>query len=141
MPILPISIKFYPAYRRVLVVALMNRPNANKLRVLRGATMKVTVGGSERAVTAGTGYIMDKAGAERIKFVILNFRYADANGNITEDQESIGKGILDSPAELEITITNTPNGGDPDQALLALTDPSPNGIGNPPDGDIDLFLP
>jgi hypothetical protein len=140
MPILPISIKFFPTNQKVVVVALVKNPKPNKLRVLKTANMVVKLGGDDvRSVTAGRGYIMDKDGPEIVKFVILTFRYANAIGEITEEYEDVDQKTFDSPAMLEITITNTPDSGDPEQALLALADPMPNGMGDPPMAGIDLF--
>src|SRR5690349_14480421 len=83
---IPMAIKVFPDYSRVVVLALIRKPNPNKLRVVRTANMLVKLqdGTITRSVVSGTARVLDVPGEFAYKVVVANFKYADASGKATD---------------------------------------------------------
>ncbi|WP_165243654.1 hypothetical protein [Paludisphaera soli] len=141
MASLPVAVKFFLNQRKIVVIGVLRNPSPNKLRVLRTAQMLAKLpDGSERSVGVGRAKIVDPGGTGPFRLMLATFQYANALGAFTDECEEV-EDPRGTPAQLKITIKNTPEGTNDEEELpIIVDDPDPNQGGNPPlDGPIDLY--
>lgn len=130
------TIKFYKDACKVVVTKLIKKPEPPKLKADTHYSMRVILSPTDkREIVKVTGKLEDVHGQSGHQCLTTYIQYKAVKGGHG------GGSVLTDPAELELTLTNTPadDPSNPVPELLSLTDPDPDGVGDPGDGPLILF--